>query len=254
MTTIATLTNSSTTAVTFSDVNNRQYTIAASGGTLQLPSSQISYANAYNLMSKGTLTISNWSVPATTQVYENTAALWTSGNTTLAKGFIGLETDTFSVKIGDGSTSWTSLAYYPGGYYALFGNSVPAINLTSLTTTATATVMTSDGLAASVNNQVILPNNTAALVTGKVTARDTLTGNSSTWTFTGAIKRGATASTAALVAAITPTMVAQDSGASAWVLAATADTTNGGLKVTFTGAASTNIVASARIDYAMNIL
>lgn len=47
------------------------------------------------------------------QVRRGTAASWTSTNPTLAAGEIGLETDTGKYKIGDGSSTWTSLAYYP---------------------------------------------------------------------------------------------------------------------------------------------
>ena len=46
------------------------------------------------------------------QFRRDTAANWTSENPTLAAGEIGYETDTGSVKIGDGSTAWTSLAYF----------------------------------------------------------------------------------------------------------------------------------------------
>ncbi len=46
------------------------------------------------------------------QIRRDTAALWTSANPTLASGELGLETDTGKIKIGDGSTAWTSLAYY----------------------------------------------------------------------------------------------------------------------------------------------
>lgn len=39
------------------------------------------------------------------------AADWTSDDPTLAEGELGYETDTTKVKIGDGSTAWTGLAY-----------------------------------------------------------------------------------------------------------------------------------------------
>lgn len=42
---------------------------------------------------------------------ENTAAGWLAANTVIAAGTIGRETDTFKIKIGDGSTAWSSLAY-----------------------------------------------------------------------------------------------------------------------------------------------
>jgi len=40
-----------------------------------------------------------------------TAAAWTAANTVLAEGEIGFENDTNFIKIGDGTTAWTSLAY-----------------------------------------------------------------------------------------------------------------------------------------------
>lgn len=40
-----------------------------------------------------------------------TSSEWTSVNPTLAAGEAGVETDTNKIKIGDGSTAWTSLNY-----------------------------------------------------------------------------------------------------------------------------------------------
>jgi len=45
------------------------------------------------------------------QVKRGTAASWTSANTVLAAGEIGFETDTKKLKVGDGTTAWTSLGY-----------------------------------------------------------------------------------------------------------------------------------------------
>lgn len=47
----------------------------------------------------------------TIQVRRDTAANFTSGNPTLSAGEPGFETDTLRLKIGDGSTAWTSLRY-----------------------------------------------------------------------------------------------------------------------------------------------
>jgi len=44
------------------------------------------------------------------QIRRDTAANWTSANPILAQGELGLETDTNKLKIGNGSTVWTSLA------------------------------------------------------------------------------------------------------------------------------------------------
>lgn len=46
------------------------------------------------------------------QIRRGTASQWTSTNPTLAAGEWGYETDTGKVKIGNGSTAWTSLAYF----------------------------------------------------------------------------------------------------------------------------------------------
>ena len=48
------------------------------------------------------------------QQRRDTAANWTSNNPTLLNGEIGYETDTGYLKIGDGSTAWTSLGYVDG--------------------------------------------------------------------------------------------------------------------------------------------
>jgi hypothetical protein len=45
------------------------------------------------------------------QIRRDTAANWTSTNPTLASGEMGFETDTGKLKVGTGSTAWTSLLY-----------------------------------------------------------------------------------------------------------------------------------------------
>jgi hypothetical protein len=51
-------------------------------------------------------------MPTKIQIRRGTASQWTSANPTLASGEFGLETDTDKVKLGDGETAWTSLAYF----------------------------------------------------------------------------------------------------------------------------------------------
>lgn len=116
------------------------------------------------------------------------------------------------------------------------------------TTDATATRLTSDSFAATTDNQLILPNNSAYVFQGTVIANRTGGGDTSGWRFEGTIKRGANAASTTLVAAVTPTVISQDAGAAAWVLAVTADTTNGGLAVTVTGAAATTIRWVCRLE------
>ena len=116
------------------------------------------------------------------------------------------------------------------------------------TTDATATVLRSTTSAASTTNQVILPNNSAYYFKGSVIANVTGGGNTKAWAIEGAIKRGANAASTALVG--TPTVVSgfADVGAATWAIAVTADTTNGGLAVTFTGQAATTIRCVAKLE------
>lgn len=109
------------------------------------------------------------------------------------------------------------------------------------TTNATATVLCSDNGAAGTTNQVILPNNSAYYFRGEVVSGVTGGGDTKGWSIEGVIKRGAGVATAALVGTPTVTSLYADAGAATWALAVAADTTNGGLKVTFTGQASTTI-------------
>jgi hypothetical protein len=115
------------------------------------------------------------------------------------------------------------------------------------TTDATPTVLTSNSGGAGTTNQVILPNNSAYYFRGTVIANVTGGGNTKSWTIEGAIKRGANAASTALVGTPTVTSSFADAGASTWDIAVTADTTNGGLAVTFTGQAGTTIRVVAQI-------
>ena len=72
-------------------------------------------------------------------------------------------------------------------------------------------------------------------------------GNSAAWAFEGLIKRGANAAATSIVQSVV-NLIAQDSGASTWVVAIAADTTNGGLKVTVTGQATTTIRWVCKIE------
>ncbi|HZS21995.1 MAG TPA: hypothetical protein VFA63_13555, partial [Pseudonocardiaceae bacterium] len=51
---------------------------------------------------------------STLQLRRGTAATWTSVNPVLSQGEPGFEDDTGKLKIGDGSTAWSSLPYVQG--------------------------------------------------------------------------------------------------------------------------------------------
>jgi hypothetical protein len=108
------------------------------------------------------------------------------------------------------------------------------------TTDATATVLASNSSAAGTTNQVILPNNSAYYFRGEIVSGVTGGGNTKGWTIEGVIKRGANAAATTLVGS-TVTSLYADAGAATWTIALSADTTNGGLAVTFTGQAATTI-------------
>ena len=191
----------------------------------------------------------------------NAAILGGSGNTSTA---------TYSTIVGgQGHSANGGYSFIAGGRYGtargIAGNHVfPACNtpisivngttqsalllLARQTTTATASVLTSDGNAASTNNQVILPNNSAYSFSGEVIAGVTAAGDTARWTVNGAIKRGANAASTVMVGTPTVTMTHFDAGAATWVVAVTADTTNGGIAVTVTGALATTIRWVCRID------
>jgi hypothetical protein len=152
---------------------------------------------------------------------------------------------------GGRTRSITAYTVSPASYDPVngFGTAQSALLvLGKQTTNATPAVLTCNGNAAATTNQVILPNNSAYTFQGTCIANVTGGGTTSGWKFEGVIKRGATAASTTLVAAVTPTVIAQDAGAATWVLAITADTTNGGIKVEVTGAAATTIRWVAKIE------
>jgi hypothetical protein len=191
--------------------------------------------------------------------YQNTASGFTSA---IGGGNGNTATGNYSVAGGNNNQSNGANSVIAGGQYGtargLIGYYVfpacqfpiAAVNgvsqgamviLGKETTNATATVLTSDGAAASVVNQVGLPNNSAYYFKGSVIANVTGAANGASWSFEGAIMRGANAASTVLIGTPAINRVAATAGATAWVIALTADTTNGGLAVTVTGAASTTI-------------
>ena len=112
------------------------------------------------------------------------------------------------------------------------------------TTNATETTLTSDGGSAATANQLVLSNYSSMTVTGRIIAQrkgSESASSTASWTFVAHIARGNNAASTALIAAVTPTLIAASADATAWTVAVTADTTNGTLKVTGTGEASKNI-------------
>ncbi len=143
---------------------------------------------------------------------------------------------------------------YSGGRFATTGDAqAGTFAFRRATTDATSTVLTTNSSAADATNQVVLPNNSAYAFTGTVVARRQAAGGteSAAWKIEGLIRREGTAASTTLVAS-TVTAISNVPG---WTLALSADTTNGGLAITATGAAATNIrwvatVQTSEVTYA----
>jgi hypothetical protein len=161
---------------------------------------------------------------------------------------------TRSIVIGHyGSSILTGKIVFSNNFIGAVGDTQFGLMiLRAATTDATPKVLASEG-AAGAANQVVLPNNSAFTFNILVGARQSAAGGtaSASWQITGLIRREGTAASTTLVASTVTTI----SNVPAWTIAVTADTTNGGLAVTATGAAATNIrwvatVQSSEVTYA----
>lgn len=64
--------------------------------------------------------------PRHLQIRHGTAAEWTAADTLLRVGEMGIETDTFKAKVGNGVLTWTALPYMTGGGIGADGAQGPA--------------------------------------------------------------------------------------------------------------------------------
>ena len=160
-----------------------------------------------------------------------------------------------SIVIGDGSTASAQYAmvWGHGGTATIIGKQTHATGrfassgdsqegrfiMRSDTTDATAEALTTNNSAASTTNQIILPNNSAYAFHGTIVARQQASSGTdcAAWKIEGLIRREGSAGTTVLVNSATTVL----DNTPAWGMALSADTTNGGLKIEVTGAASTNI-------------
>jgi hypothetical protein len=119
-------------------------------------------------------------------------------------------------------------------------------SLRSDTTDATAEALTTNKSTAGTTNQIILPNNSAYAFHGTIVARQKASEGtaSAAWKIEGLIRRETNAGTTVLVNSATTVL----DNTPSWGMALTADTTNGGLAITVTGAAATNIRWVATIN------
>ena len=169
-----------------------------------------------------------------------------SGNGAKAFGGFGSGTGTLASKegstaIGDGARSDVSykLAISTRSFAAQGDAQTGITTLRAQTTNATPIALYSDTNLPDSGNQVILPNNSAYAFHGTIVARQQASQGtaSAAWKIEGLIRREGSAGTTVLVNSATTVL----DNTPAWGMALTADVTNGGLAITATGAAATNI-------------
>ncbi len=172
-----------------------------------------------------------------------------SGAYSVSAGYICVAAGDYSLAFGSNAQANQLGKYaYASGQFAASGDAqTGTMVLRTTTTNGTATVITSDAGAAGTTNQVILTNNQAMTFEALITARQNTTGDTASWNLSGCIKRGANAAATSLVGSIVSLASAADAGAVLWTAVASADTTNGGLKITVTGEASKTIRWSATV-------
>ena len=173
----------------------------------------------------------------------------------VVNGDTSLAGHTSSTAIGPYSTTRAQYAFAFGGqsFDAQGAGQASIFNLVSDTTDATAEAMTTNKSTASTNNQVILPNSSAYAFHGTIVARQQAADGTAcaAWKVEGLIRREANAGTTVLVNSATTVL----DNTPNWGMALSADTTNGGLAITCTGAASTDIrwvatITTSEVTYA----
>lgn len=189
-----------------------------------------------------------------------TTATVSGGNSNTASG-VGA-----SVSGGQGNTAGGVRSWIPGGTNATTrgitgrgawaGTQINSLGdaeagefvLCRQTVDATPTRLTADNAAPSTTNQIILPNFSSCSGQLVVSAKATGTTDAATFRINLSAVRGNGVGTVVVFegsgAAIVPT--ASNGTGSAWRLDVSADTTNGGVAVTFTGAAATTITVFGR--------
>lgn len=167
-------------------------------------------------------------------------------------------TGAYSVTSGYANTASASYTWATGQYAsaAIIGKSARASGRFSVegdaqsghfvlradTTDATSEPLTTNNGAALFDNQIILPNNSACSFSGTIIARQQAASGSdfAAWEIKGgAVRDGATTSTT--LGSYNINILSKSTGAATWDVALSADTINGGIAITVTGAAATNI-------------
>ena len=248
-------------------------TVTASGNE-SISVGPFSSATAYGASSFGTLAVAagtysvalgrsraGGSTSLSAIIDNNTSSYGATGSNSVAIGYRakatgqynivlakeGSATGTYSTIIGGTAGSdngaWGKFVF-PASF--LNGGQQGLFVLREATTDATASILRTNGGSAGTTNQIILPNNSAYAFHGTIVARQQASAGTAcaAWKVEGLIRREGSAGTTVLVNSATTVL----DNTPAWGMALSADTTNGGLKIEATGAASTNIRWVATIN------
>ena len=223
-----------------------------STGTIAIGESAYAYGNGYGIaLGKQATSSGTGSVCIASENAGSTA----SGRASVVIGAQSAASADHSFAFGKEASSavYGKFSYASTAFVAAGDAQTGALVLRRATTDATATVLTSNNAAAAATNQVILPNNSAYAFSGIIVARQQAAGGtaSAAWRVEGLIRREANAASTVLVNSAL-TVIDNQPG---WSIALSADTTNGGLAVTVTGAAATNIrwvatIQTSEVTYA----
>jgi len=199
-------------------------------------------ATSSNTLAAGSLTTSSGGDGSTALGYLSSAtglASFTAGHNCTASGkwsqALGYDATTQSIS---GKLAKAN-GYFSSAGDAQYGVLVLRKQTSDATPAALISEITPFVTTGNTTNQIILPNNSAHAFYGTIVARQQASGGtaSAAWKVEGLIRREGSAGTTVLVNSATTVL----DNTPSWGMALSADTTNGGLAITVTGAASTNI-------------
>lgn len=162
-------------------------------------------------------------------------------------GYSNTASGPYSIAIGKQalSTRHGQIAHASGNFANQGDSQGCLFQLRKITTDATPTELFLDGS----SSRLVLVNNSCWMFVIQLCAwrTDTKTTGAG-WFITGVIERTANAASTTLVGTNTSISTNQDTGALAWTVAVTADTTNGSLKIAVTGEAAKTIQWVAKVS------
>ena len=172
-----------------------------------------------------------------------------SGLGAFATGYLNIASGNYSQAIGFAANTQSIYGKFAksSGFFSNYADmQTGMLVVVAATTDDTPKALTSNKAAAGTTNQVILPNNCAYAFHGTIVARQQASQGTAcaAWKIEGLIRREGSAGTTVLVNSATTVL----DNTPAWGMTLSADTTNGGLAITVTGAAATNIRWVATIN------